>query len=457
MIRSLLPVLLPAMLLAACAEPRFFEQENPQRLSDWNLFRDDGSRFIPREQTLVFAPANPLFTDYAGKLRTMWLPAGEQASLADGELEFPAGSILSKTFFYPTGDDGLLLESVDRENELDRARHRMIETRLLVRREDGWHAMAYVWNEEQTEAFLRVAGASVPASLRRESGVTEFVYFVPNENQCAGCHVTVHPDGPLHPLGAVAGQLADRGCESRWRKPVPIAGDAGTGLARCSARPAPGGFLGRRPGRSRIPGPGLHEYPLRPLPQSRRRGGHLGTGARRHHRNPLELGVCKTPVAAGGGAGDPPVQHSPRRAGTLDPALSHGILRARRNDAGTRPFTGARRRHRADPRLDRCHGRRLSRTCAGVRERVNAMSRRLIGLCLLLICLIAAGCSDRQFERRTYVLTTGTTGGTFYPVGVALSTIVSARQDESFSLTAISPPAPWKTSSCCATTRRNSA
>ncbi len=57
---------------------------------------------------------------------------------------------------------------------------------------------------------------------------------------------------------------------------------------------------------------------------------------------------------------------------------------------------------------------------------------------LLLLCLLAAGCSDGQFERRTWVLTTGTTGGTFYPVGVALSTIVSARQSGDFSLTAIS-------------------
>lgn len=36
------------------------------------------------------------------------------------------------------------------------------------------------------------------------------------------------------------------------------------------------------------------------------------------------------------------------------------------------------------------------------------------------------------------MLTTGTTGGTFYPVGVALSTMVSAQQEEQFGLTAIS-------------------
>ena len=56
---------------------------------------------------------------------------------------------------------------------------------------------------------------------------------------------------------------------------------------------------------------------------------------------------------------------------------------------------------------------------------------------VLLICLVSA-CSDVANDQRTYVLTTGTTGGTFYPVGVALSTLVSARAEEGFSLTAIS-------------------
>ncbi|MDA1291849.1 MAG: C4-dicarboxylate ABC transporter substrate-binding protein, partial [Proteobacteria bacterium] len=56
---------------------------------------------------------------------------------------------------------------------------------------------------------------------------------------------------------------------------------------------------------------------------------------------------------------------------------------------------------------------------------------------VLLVCLVSA-CSDGANDLRTYVLTTGTTGGTFYPVGVALSTLVSARGEEGFSLTAIS-------------------
>ncbi len=51
--------------------------------------------------------------------------------------------------------------------------------------------------------------------------------------------------------------------------------------------------------------------------------------------------------------------------------------------------------------------------------------------------LLLAACSD-NLDRRTYVLTTGTTGGTFYPVGVALSTLVTANETVDFSLTAIS-------------------
>lgn len=300
MTRSLLPILLPALLLAACAEPRFFEAENPQRLSDWNLFQQDGSRLLPREQTLVFAPVNPLFSDYARKLRTMWLPEGGQARMRDGELEFPVGSILSKTFYYPARADGVLLVDAADASELDTQQHRILETRLLARRDDGWHAMAYVWNEAHTEAYLRVAGASVPVSLERASGTEDFVYFVPNENQCAGCHVTVHPDGPLHPLGAVPDQLAAGIGESHsqlqamqargWlaeSPPLPAAASWENSEADLDTRAH--AYLNIHCGHCHNPD-GAADTSALVLDGS--------------HRSLLELGVCKTPVAAGGGAGD---------------------------------------------------------------------------------------------------------------------------------------------------------
>ena len=57
---------------------------------------------------------------------------------------------------------------------------------------------------------------------------------------------------------------------------------------------------------------------------------------------------------------------------------------------------------------------------------------------ILLFPLFLTACTDQTADRRTYILTTGTTGGTFYPVGVALSTLVTAQQENQFSLTAIS-------------------
>ncbi|MEQ8955645.1 MAG: TAXI family TRAP transporter solute-binding subunit [Gammaproteobacteria bacterium] len=59
---------------------------------------------------------------------------------------------------------------------------------------------------------------------------------------------------------------------------------------------------------------------------------------------------------------------------------------------------------------------------------------------LLLLCLLLASCSDALNRARPYVLTTATTGGTFYPVGVAIATLTHAELYEShgITLTAIS-------------------
>ena len=297
---SLTGALLAALLLVGCAEPRFFEEENPGRLSDWKLFRQDGSRLLPHAQSLVFAPANPLFSDYAGKLRTMWIPAGSAARIESDALVFPVGSVLSKTFYYPRSGDGLAPGDADHATELDTRQHQILETRLLVRRDDGWHAMAYVWNEAQSEAFLRVAGASLPVSLERAAGAADFVYFVPNENQCAGCHVTEHPDGPLRPLGAVPDQLAaaTRHAASSYLQIMQARGwlaDAPPPAAAiswedesASLESRAGAYLDIHCGHCHNPDGAADTSAL------------VLDG---NHRNPVELGVCKSPVAAGGGAG----------------------------------------------------------------------------------------------------------------------------------------------------------
>ena len=54
-------------------------------------------------------------------------------------------------------------------------------------------------------------------------------------------------------------------------------------------------------------------------------------------------------------------------------------------------------------------------------------------LCLLLFFHLLVSCSEQAGQRQTYVLTTGTTSATYYPVGVALATMVSAQEEADFS------------------------
>ena len=56
-----------------------------------------------------------------------------------------------------------------------------------------------------------------------------------------------------------------------------------------------------------------------------------------------------------------------------------------------------------------------------------------------LICLALLGCDAPEQESKSYILTTATTGGTYYPVGVAISTLVklNLQEEHGISLSAI--------------------
>lgn len=293
--------------LQACSEsdPTFHPAENPLRLSDWNLLSINNGELQINPDTLRFQPRNTLFTDYAHKLRTMWVPASEQVELVNERFVYPVGTVLSKTFYYPTDEGGVFSRVADNSDlaSLSLADNRLIETRLLVLRQSGWEAFPYVWNDEQTEAFLRVAGTSQPVSLSGIDGVTDFTYFVPNENQCSGCHTRIHPDGGLEPLGAVASQL---------NYPLPGEGQQATMLNAMFAK----GWLPSAPSLEDIP-----YWQDESLPLARRVSAYLDMNCGHCHnpdgpadtsallldgftRTAREMGSCKPPVAAGGGAGD---------------------------------------------------------------------------------------------------------------------------------------------------------
>jgi uncharacterized repeat protein (TIGR03806 family) len=294
------------LFLVACSEspPVFHDIERPLRLSDWQLFAMDANELVPSESSIVFRPNNPLFTDYAHKLRTLWVPQSLQADIVNDEINYPVGSVLSKTFYYPRSSSTTLIKVADSGlQKINLSENQLIETRLLVRKVDGWDAFGYVWNDEQTEAFLRVAGASKQVSLLDQDSTqtTDFTYFVPNENQCAGCHTTVHPDGDMHPLGALFSQLN-----------VDVSTDIASPLEQMVQR----GWLSDEQVFPRSKSWQDHSASLddRALAYLNMQCGHCHNPEGAADTSGLILdnsqtlainrGVCKPPVAAGGGAGD---------------------------------------------------------------------------------------------------------------------------------------------------------
>jgi hypothetical protein len=149
-----------------------------EKLSDYQFFEGNGSEQIPTRGVLPYSLNTPLFTDNAEKLRFVKLPDNQTVVYNATEvLDFPVGSTIIKTFYYPNDF---------RKPELGR---KLIETRLLIHEEDGWKALDYVWNEQQTEAYLEVAGDTKEVSYIDANGKKKkHEYGIPNINQCKGCH-----------------------------------------------------------------------------------------------------------------------------------------------------------------------------------------------------------------------------------------------------------------------------
>lgn len=165
----------------------------PKLLSAFGFF-DDLKAQKPATGVVPFRPNSALFSDGALKDRFVYVPSGQVAAYVEGEaLDFPTGSALIKSFSFPA-------DYRDPSQAIF-----IVETRVLLKHDDGWQAWAYVWNDEQTEAVLNIAGARAAISTVTEEGeALDFTYSVPNKNQCKGCHDV---GGTLVPLGPKARNL----------------------------------------------------------------------------------------------------------------------------------------------------------------------------------------------------------------------------------------------------------
>jgi uncharacterized repeat protein (TIGR03806 family) len=203
MMRTLLFVVMLALTTSAVAQSpqtvnstAILAERPPQTLAEYRFFRDAGAR-EPNARVTPYDLNTALYSDGALKFRYVYIPPGQTARYdAEGVFEFPVGTVLIKTFAFAAD-----MRTPDQNV-------RFLETRLLIRREEGWIALPYAWNEAQTEARLSPIGADIPVSFTEEDGAAvAFDWAVPNRNQCKGCHDRA---GELVPIGPTARNLNRR-------------------------------------------------------------------------------------------------------------------------------------------------------------------------------------------------------------------------------------------------------
>lgn len=182
-------VLFVAAVAAAQSKPvisdaAIMASANPPALSAFGFF--EGGADKPSAALIPYTLRTPLFSDYADKQRFIHLPVGSRITVDEtGKVVFPVGTALIKSFGYPTEVGGL----------------KIIETRLLLHRAEGWVALPYVWRADGNDADLRVGGTRVPVSFKKPDGQQQSIsYAVPNKNQCKQCHSS---DNIIMPIGPV--------------------------------------------------------------------------------------------------------------------------------------------------------------------------------------------------------------------------------------------------------------
>ena len=166
-----------------------------QKLSDYSFFKGKLSELIPNENVYLYKLNNQLFSDYSFKKRFIYIPDGRKMTYKDrGVLSFDQGSIIIKNFYYPNdfrNPDGKKL---------------IIETRLLIKQDNNnWKTLSYIWNDEQSEAYINIIGGEKQVSWIDYAGKPQNInYVIPNQTQCKSCHMVKKK---ISPIGPIAGQL----------------------------------------------------------------------------------------------------------------------------------------------------------------------------------------------------------------------------------------------------------
>jgi uncharacterized repeat protein (TIGR03806 family) len=164
----------------------------PAKLSAYKLFTWDPAKgFTFNDRVVPYDLNTALFSDYALKQRAIYVPPGATATFdAEAAFAMPVGSVIVKNFYFPA------------DFRTPTANLKLIETRLMVRHDDGWHPLPYIWDADQKDAVLTPAGEVRSIAFIDADGEAQTSkYLIPERNQCQSCHA--RQDSQAAPLEIV--------------------------------------------------------------------------------------------------------------------------------------------------------------------------------------------------------------------------------------------------------------
>jgi uncharacterized repeat protein (TIGR03806 family) len=261
----------------------------PASVSAYCQVSIQNAQVTPSSGVTPYSLNTPLFSDYAVKYRTVWMPPGTSASYqTTSVLDLPVGTVLTKSFGWPA------------DFRVANAPVTWLETRVYVHSSTGWKGSAYIWDGAQHDAQVSAGGEIDDISFIDTEGQSLTAhYLVPSQSECSKCHAN---DGTPVPLGPWVQQINGdfaypTGTENQLQHWTSL------GLVKRAPPPAQAPVLPVW----NDPTTGSTDARARAYLQANCSYCHDGNGEARTtglvlldtNTDPTTFGVCKPPVAAG--------------------------------------------------------------------------------------------------------------------------------------------------------------
>jgi uncharacterized repeat protein (TIGR03806 family) len=152
----------------------------PALLSQTGAFTDTAA-LTPDPALVPYTPNVAFWSDYAVKTRWFVLPdASKKITFSkDGSWTFPTGTVFVKHF------DMEMVRG-------DPTSKKRIETRFLVKTEDGIYGISYKWRADQTDADLVTeTGQDKTLTIAVDDVPQQQVWHYPSRTECLTCHTSI--------------------------------------------------------------------------------------------------------------------------------------------------------------------------------------------------------------------------------------------------------------------------